>query len=265
MAIDYSIDYQCIPKQRLGVGGILERIKGRARAEAVIATYREQGDDRPATQIGFEFTQMTPEGQSETRVIIAQDMLDAAEALTPLEEYCFGCPANNTGQPFGCMAQIEYPLSAQGENWLLNQLPDNREPLAWLLLRQGVRHLGKQDETLQAMRAKGHPYFELETAPEKLFGEFVVTSNNLFEMMFLSGHLRPSYAAMLLIFLGAIRRDLEADTFMQLSEVPDDALLVYPFLLKDSSEDDRTVVQLKRFLRALWLAWGLNVRLLLDV
>ncbi|MCB9452284.1 MAG: hypothetical protein H6672_12655 [Anaerolineaceae bacterium] len=264
MAVDYVIDYQCIPKQKLGVAGILERLKGRARAEAVIAAYREQGDTRPASQIGFEFTQSTPAGEQETKVLIAQDILDAAEELTPLEDHCYGCPANNTGQAFGCMAQVEYPLSKQGEDWLLKQLPPNREPLAWLLLRQAMTHVGKQEETLQALRATGR-LFEAETASERLFGEFKVTSDNLFEMLFLSGHLRPSYAAMLLVFLNAIPRDLEADEIMHLSDSPEDALERYPFLLKTEPDDDRTVVQLKRFLRSLWLAWGLNVRMLLDV
>lgn len=264
MAVDYIIEYQCIPKQKLGAQNILERLKARARAEAVIALYREQGDNRPASQIGFEFTQSTPNGESETRVYVAQDVLDAADELTPLEDYCYGCPANNTGLAFGCMAQIEYPLSVQGEEWLLNQLPDNREPVTWLLLQQMLKRLGKNDETFQAMRPSG-TLFEATTAPERLFGEFKVNGDQLFEMLFLQGHIRPSYAAMLLTFLGAIQRDLDPDELMHLSDSPDDALTRYPFLLKTAPKDDRTVIQIKRFLRAMWLTWGLNVRMLLDV
>lgn len=264
MAVDYIIDYQCIPKQKLGAGGILERIKGRARAEAVIATYREQGDTRPASEIGFEFTQSTPEGDQETKLLIAQDILDAAEDLTPLEDFCYGCAANNTGQPFGCMAQIEYPLSEQGENWLLSRLPDNQEPLTWLLLQKTMAHVGKHSATIQAMRASGR-LFAATTPPIRRIEEFKASGDQLFEMLFLTGHIRPSYAAMLLVFLGAIHRDLDPDELMHLSDSPEDALTRHPFLLKREPDDDRTVTQIKRFLRALWLAWGLNVSLLLDV
>jgi hypothetical protein len=263
MAVDYIIDYQCIPKQKLGAGGILERLKGRARAEAVIAVYREQGDTRPASEIGFEFTRSTPEGEQETKVFVAQDILDAAEDLTPLEDFCYGCPANNTGQAFGCMAQIEYPLSEQGERWLLSRLPDNREPLTWLLLQKTMARVGQHSEAVQTMRATGR-LFEAATPPIRRIEEFQASGDQLFEMLFLTGHIRPSYAAMLLVFLGAIHRDLDADELMRLSDSPEDALTRYPFLLGRDPADDRTLTQIKRFLRALWLAWGLNTRMLLD-
>ena len=43
--------------------------------------------------MGFEFTRSTPEGVEENRVIVVQDLLDAAEELRPLEHHCLGCPA----------------------------------------------------------------------------------------------------------------------------------------------------------------------------
>jgi hypothetical protein len=36
-------------------------------------------------------------------------------------------------------------------------------------------------------------------------------------------------------------------------------------LLKPADDDDASITQIKQFFRALYLAWGLNVRLLLDV
>ena len=96
-------------------------------------------------------------------------------------------------------------------------------------------------------------------------GELVINSNQLFEMMFLLGHIRPSYAAMLLVFFNAIHRDLDADEIMALSVSPEDVLEKYPFLLRPESDDDTTVKQIKQFIQALYVAWVLNVRLLLDV
>ena len=122
MAIDYVIDYDCEPKRKLTTEGIIERIKGRERAAMIIRMYREKGDDRPPSEMGFEFTRSTPDGQGETQLIVVQDLLDAADELQPLEQHCRGCPANRTGTPFGCTGFVQYPFSGAGEAWLLDQI-----------------------------------------------------------------------------------------------------------------------------------------------
>ena len=123
MAIDYVIDYKCYPKHEITTEGILERIKGRARAEAVIKLFRDNGDNRPVPEIGFELERTTASGESETKIVMIQTLLDQSDELLQYEHYCAGCPANNTGAPFGCIGQIEYPISGKAELWLLNQLP----------------------------------------------------------------------------------------------------------------------------------------------
>lgn len=76
MAIDYVIEYKCYPKQELTTEGILERIMGRARAEAVIKLFRENGDNRPVPEIGFELERTSANGESETKVVMIQTLLD---------------------------------------------------------------------------------------------------------------------------------------------------------------------------------------------
>jgi hypothetical protein len=265
MAIDYIVEYACYPKQELTTEGILERIKGRARAEAVIDLFRKNGDDRPPSEMGFELSRNTPEGTQETRVVVVQDLLNQAAELVPYELYCQGCPANNLGLPFGCMGQIEYPISGQAEIWLLNQLPSPAEPLPWLLLRQALEEFKTDGSSINAMRAAGQPYFQERGVLVRGLGEFNINTNQVFEILFTLGHIRPSFAAMLLLMFGVIPRDMEADAVMELSKSPDDSFERYPFLLTPESDDDESITQLKRFFRGLYLAWGLNSRLLLDV
>jgi hypothetical protein len=265
MAIDYIIEYKCYPKQELTAEGILERLKGRARADAVIELFRKNGDNRPVNEIGFELARSSADGAEETRVVMVQDLLDKAAELVPYEHYCQGCPANNTGSPFGCIGQIEYPISGRAEAWLLKVLPGVDEPLPWLLLRQGVEELKNNGSRVTAMRGGGQPYFQEPGVLARSLGEFMVNTNQVFEMLFLVGHIKPSYAAMLLVFFKVIRRDMEAEEIMTLAKSPDDAFGRYPLLFKPEQDDDESITQLKRFFRALYLAWGLNVRLLLDV
>ncbi len=265
MAIDYVIDYDCIPKQHLGTEGIVDRIKGEERAQAIISLFRQNGDERPPSEMGFEFTRTTPSGDEENRVIVVQDLLDDAEQLTPLRRYCVGCPANRSGKAFGCTGFVQYPVSSDGEAWMLDQLPVPDEPLTWLLLRQGIEELKYDGASVKPLRDASDTYFEARDVLKRKLGEFSIDSNQLFEMIFAVGHIGPNHAALILLFLDGIDRDIEVDQIMKISPAPPDAELRLPFLLKPEKDDDKTIAELKEFLRALYIAWRLNVRVILDV
>ena len=266
MAIDYVIDLDCIPKQTLGTMGILERLKGRDRAEAIIQLYRQNGDMRPPSEMGFEMVRTAADGSEETQIVVVQHLLDSAEELQPLEHYCDGCPANRTGDPFGCMGQISYPISPYAEAWLLNQLPDPpTAPLVWLLLRQGIRDFNYDGRTVRALREAGATHFSEQRTIRRELGEIYVDSDQVFEMTFLLGNIQPNHAGILLLFFGAIDRELNADDIMQIGELPLEAREAVDFLITISADDDESTGEMKQFLYALYLAWQLNVQLLLDV
>ncbi|MBA3873154.1 MAG: hypothetical protein H0X30_28810 [Anaerolineae bacterium] len=265
MAIDYVIDYKCYPKQEITTEGILERIKGRARAEAVIKLFRDNGDNRPVPEIGFELERTTASGESETKIVMIQDLLNQSDELLQYEHYCAGCPANNTGGPFGCIGQIEYPISGKAELWLLNQLPVPIETLPWMLLRQGLQEFKAAGEAVSSMRNEGQPFFQEKGVLVRQLGEYIINTNQLFEMLFLLGHIKPSYGATLLMFFNVIRRDMNADEIMSLAPSPEDVTERYPMLLTPDPDDDSSIRQFKQYLRAIYLAWVLNVRVLLDV
>jgi hypothetical protein len=267
MAIDYIIEYDCVPKQTLGVEGILERIKGQARAENVIRLFREHGDQRPPSEMGFEFTRSLPDGTEETEIIIVQDMLDRAAELHPLAHHCEGCPANALGRPFGCMGQIQYPISSSAEAWLLDRLPSPEEPLIWLLLRQGVQEMGYDGASVQPLRPNA-TYFEERRVRGRDMVEFIFTADQVFEMLFLLGHIQPSHAGMLLLFFGAVPREVEADQIVRIMNgtlTADEIAQQYPYQMKPAPTDDATIADLKQFFYAAHRAWALNTRLLLDV
>jgi hypothetical protein len=83
-------------------------------------------------------------------------------------------------------------------------------------------------------------------------------------MLFAVGNINPNHAALLLLFLNAIRRDIEANEIMSLTPAPNDVDTRYPFAIQPEKEDDRTISEIKEFLRSLYIAWKLNVKLLID-
>jgi hypothetical protein len=266
MAIDYVIDYDCVPKRTLGTDGILERLKGEERAHSIIELYRQHGDDRTPKEMGFEMVRTAADGSEETQIVIVQHLLDSAKELSPLEHYCDGCPANRTGDPFGCMGRISYPLSPFGEAWLLNRLPEPTDTLVWLLLREGIMKFGYDGSTARGLREAGNTIFSERRTIQRELGEITVNSDQVFEMTFLLGHIQPNHAAILLLFFGALDRSLfEADQIMRIGTMPLDEREEYDFQITISADDDQTTAELKQFLYALYLAWQLNVRLLLDV
>lgn len=267
MAIDYIVDLGCAPKTTLSTGGILDRLKARERAQQVIRLFRENGDQRPPSEMGFEFTRTAANGEEETRVIVVQELLDEANALAPLEHHCIGCPANVASAPFGCMNYIQYPISLAAERWLLDQLPGIDEPIIWLLLKQGVIELG-YDGTLVAPLRTNPAIFEESKLPGRDMVEFLLTANQVFQMLFLTGHVQPSHGGMLLLLFGAIRRNLEAHQvvlIMNRSLTPEQFERDFPFLLQPTDADDHTIRELKQFFAALYRAYVLNVTVLLDV
>jgi len=265
MAIDHIIDYDCVPKQTLTTDGILERLKGAERAQTIIRMFRENGDDRPPSKMGFEFTRSTPEGEEETRVIVVQDLIDKAVELEPLSHHCQGCPANRQGRPFGCMDFVQYPISAKAERWLLDRLPVPDEPLIWLLLRQGIKEFEYDGDTVRPLREADQTYFEETRTLARRLGEFSINANQLFEMIFSVGNINPNHGAILLLILHAIPRDLEAEEIMGITPAAQDAEAKHPFRLIPEDDDDHTIIEIKGFLHALYTAWRLNVPLALDV
>lgn len=266
MAIDYIIDYDCAPKQALGTPGILDRLKGRDRARTIIQLYRQNGDTRPPSEMGFEMARTAADGSEETQVIVVQHLLDSADELKPLEQHCDGCPANRTGDPFGCMGQISYPISPFGEAWLLNQLPDPPgAPLVWLLLRQGIRDFGYDGARVRALREAGTTHFSEQRTIRREVGEVVIDSDQVFEMTFLLGNIQPNHAGILLLFFGTISREMEAGDIMRIGAMSPEEREAIDVLITISADDDDSTGEFKQFLYALYLAWQLNVQLLLDV
>ena len=264
--IEYCIAQDCAAKDALGVSGILDRLKGKQRAQLLLDTYRQAGDRRPATEIGFELTRNTPTGEAETQVVVVQDLLDEAQDLENHAPHCQTCPAHVTGPAFGCFGQIPYPFARAAEEWWLAQLPLPEELLVWLLLKQLLREFNYDGETARALREPAGVYFEAASAPHRQLGTLRVDGDQLFEMCFLLGAIQPPHAGVLLLFCGAIDRQQEANTLLQLTgSEPTLDRARFPFILTERETEQPAIRALIAFFRHLHRAWQLNLPLWLDV
>ncbi len=272
MAIDFIIEYDCVPKRHLTPEGILERIKEKERAETVIQWFREAGDERPPSEMGFEFSRSSLDEDPSRQLIVVQDLLDHAAALDVHAHHCSACPANRSGSPFGCMGFIQYPISAQTEAWLLDRLPVPDEPLVWLLLKQGIQRLGYDGSFVRALRELDkqneggeRTYFLSPEAPQRRLGELRVTGDQALEMIFGVGdRIIPNHAGILLLFFDAIERDLEASEIQEISSFDRTIREGFQFEMEAVSTGHQGIREVISFFHALYLAWKLDVSLFVD-
>jgi hypothetical protein len=264
MGIDYVIDYECVPKQELSTLGIMDRLKAKQRAQAVIKLYRDRGDQRPPSQMGFEMVRRTADGEEEVKVIVVQDMLDDAAPLDELRKYCVGCPANVLDKPFGCFSTINYPITQQAEVWLLKRLPTPDEPLIFLLVQQAVQDIQPNvelAEQINSMRERPGVFFQSSEVLGRRYDEMTITTNHIFQLLFLPESINPAYGSLLLLLFGAIPRDMDAEQLMRLANSTAQDL---PLLVEDELGDDQTLADVKDYLRALHRAHALRVTVSLD-
>jgi hypothetical protein len=215
MGIDYVLDLGCTPKKHLGVEGLVNLVKARSRAEAVLEMLRKDGDKRAPSEISFEVVLQTPEGTSSETVSV-QALLDSAAPLEEQRPHCAGCPANGDSPGFGCYKSIPYPIPAEAETWLLGLLPDDLDSTAGQLLLRAIQDFDWDGEHAAGMREDGDTFFESDLPQAVTWGDgddaVEVDSNQLFHMLFHVGHVSATHAFMCCIFFGIVPHDIDVES-----------------------------------------------------
>jgi hypothetical protein len=262
MAIDYLLGVRCEPQKRLGADRLVNLNRTRILARSALAHMREDGDARPPDEIEIQLTMRTADGDS-ARGVTLQDLLDEARPLEQVAEWCERCPAD-LPREFACHRRIRYPIPERVEAWLVARLPASLGCTAGALLVRGLGEFGWDGAPVAKLRAAGTTYFESRSpygarwASEE-GGTIEVSSDQLFQMMFLVGNLQPTHCLMLSLFFGVIPHDTS------LHDLKDDAGRARVLATAHvPNETDPDIEQLAAFLRALGTAARLDVPILVD-
>jgi hypothetical protein len=204
MGVDYVIDLDCAPKQTLGIEQIVSLVKARSRANTILAMAREDGDQRPPSQITFQVAS-SRKGTVETTDVSVQTLLEQAAELDRHHSHCANCPANRDNpNGYGCYDSISYPLEPDTEAFLLSRLPDKLDKAAGYLFAAAMKDFAWNGAQAADMRSQGEMFFRLREPPQRRWPELTVTGDQLFHMMFHVGHLGSQHAMMLCMFFGLI-------------------------------------------------------------
>lgn len=259
MGIDYVVDLACNPKRALGTEGIIDLVKARSRAEAVLELSRRNGDLRPAEQITFKIALMTPAGVQERDARVS-DLFAQAAGLEPHRPACASCPANAGAPGFGCYRTINYPIPAHVEAWLLARLPESPTCTAGQFLRRAVADFGWDGAHAANMRAQGNRFFEASTPQTRRFADgFTLGSNQVHQLLFGVGHPNPTHCTMAALFFGLLPHDLDPGWLQNAQNRAH--VLAYATV---APQGDAAVESMAGFLRACVLAARLEVQILVD-
>ena len=209
MAIDYLLEVDCAPQQSLGVEQLVALSRTRIIARSALAHMRDDGDERDPSEIEVQLTMRKPTGDS-ARGVTLQDLLDEARPLDEHTPACASCPAK-LAHELGCHRRIRYPISEETEAWLMSRLPETLGCTAGALLVRALGEFGWDGEPTAKLRASGTTFFA-SRAPYGVRwqgddGTIEISSDQLFQMMFMVGHLAPAHSLMLALFTGAIPHD----------------------------------------------------------
>ena len=229
--IEYTIEVECEPKRRLGVDGLFDRLRCLAGTMAT---------DTPA-----------PEETMAAR--------RAEFQLRPLAFHCTRCPANHQGRAFGCFGMIQCPVSEEAEEWLIELLPETLKPgkeapqveyLQELIHRlrsfeitgKAVDDHHRTGSLIEARRGFGKRYGSI-LRPQ------VLTSSQLFQLLFLQERVEPADAELVCRALGV----------WEDGGIGDDGLPEVIFTQPADEDDDPSIGDLKHFLMALMVACSMEV------
>ena len=261
MAIDYLLGVPCEPHRQLGVDRLVSLNRTRILARSALAHMRQDGDDRAPSDIAVQLTMRTTGGDS-GRGVTLQDLLDEARPLEAVVGHCTECPAQ-LPRELACHRRIRYPIPEKVEAWLMARLPDSLACTAGALLVRGLAEFGWDGAPTAKLRSSAGTFFESRVPYgvrwESKDGVIEISSDQLFQMMFLVGNLAPTHCLMLALFLGVIPHDTS------LHDLKDEAGRARALANADvPTEADADIEQLAAFLRALAVAARLELPILVD-
>jgi hypothetical protein len=262
MAIDYVLGVGCEPQKRLGVERLVELNRTRILARSALAHMRSDGDERDPKEIEIQLTVRQPAGDS-ARGVTLQDLLDESGPLDVVTPFCEQCPAK-LGRELACHRRIRYPIPERVEIWLMSRLPQTLASTAGAMLVRALGELGWTGEPAATLRASGTTYFESRVAHgvrwEAADGSATeMSSDQLFQMMFMVGPLAPTHCLMLALFTGVIPHDTSVHDLKDAQGR--EHALAGAHLAPDADPD---IEQFAAFLRCVALAARLDVPVLID-
>jgi hypothetical protein len=116
MAVDFVLRLPCEVRRNIPEQKLVSMVRHVAIAEFAFGKFKqahpEYDNKTIAEQCTVQIGVNGPDGTARETPVTIAELFQMVAPLTPLREYCKPCRANVADRNFGCIAKINYPMSA---------------------------------------------------------------------------------------------------------------------------------------------------------
>lgn len=282
MGADYILDRSCEPKLSNGGGDVtrgtqrmLGMLKAKSRAQAVYRLMEREGQAPAGATI--KVVVLGPNGPEEREVTVAQ-MLAEAAPLDDLAPHCVGCDACAVSAELGCVGYLNYPLTEALEQWLVARIQP-ADTLGGYLLLRAIDDFGNRGQAMQGWRQR-RELMERTTPLEAVVAKGflkktrVSTDQILQAILQVGDRLDPSHCMGVLFWIGALRvgghvpgpgTSTDPSALVAVTQAATAAeRQAVAELDVGPPHDDPSVRGFQQLLYAMYVAWVIDVPMLMD-
>lgn len=263
MSIVYYLDFPCDVKEQVKPGRMLRLLYARERAnEAMNRARRKDAAARPE-EVRVELNLKSEDGTRQLKTTSVADVHRQYAELEPLADHCRDCRARIEPQSFGCRGRVDFPISLKAEALLMARVRDSHGDPTGSMLCNYFENNGITGNRVAEMRKLPEVWFEGDKPlVRRLDDGRRISSNQVFELFFLTGQINPRHARFLLgmfdLYEGRLPLETPLDSLPNLFviEREESGLPVSRVGLRivEKPEDDRSTRQIQNFLGGLLFA-----------
>jgi len=261
VAIHYEIQAVCTPRSELGEEYLSDLIRRQLRIRLIESDLASRGIEIDEATTRLQERVVRPDGVVAERTVSMEELREEVQPLAAYHDQCEGCPACLGEEPFGCFGTIDFPISSMAEEWLVSCVGEEGSQSRSLLVDAAANFRFGGETRFHEWRRLGL----LERPDPVPLPGGGASSETLLHQMFLVGEVSPNHGLGVLLQMDALDTsdgrsgDEVVEMLLRLVESGDasDAPELR-FARPPVEGEDRSILQLKRYLYALYIAFGLE-------
>lgn len=212
MSIVYYLDFPCPVKEQVKPGRMLRLLYARERANEAINRARKSDPDISPEKVRVELTIKAEDRTGQLKVSNAAEIQRQYAELESLAHHCKDCRARIEPQSFGCRGRIDFPFSMKSEALLMGRVrASHGDPTAGMLCNYFESNGITGNRTAEMRKLPGVFFEGDKPLVRRLEDGRRISSNQIFELFFLTDNITSKHARFLLGMFDLYERELPLD------------------------------------------------------
>lgn len=212
MPITYYVDYPCEVKELVPPGRMLRLLYGMERANEAMNKARKADPAATAAEVKVSLSLKGRDRTGQLKVATVAEVTEQFSELGKLAARCDGCRARIESTAFGCRSRIDFPFSMKAEALLMSRIHDSHGDPSGSMLCNYLENNGITGNKPAEMRNLPGVFFESDKPlVRRLEDGRRISSNQIFELLFLTEQISPNHCRFLLGMLDMLEPRLPLD------------------------------------------------------